>query len=507
MTRQWLLLPALLLGAPVPASAQGVPDTDVFVAPLRWQNGQHTVGEPVNLTARPGYDNQPWFFPDGSSLFYVSQRSGQTDVFRHDLVRNTVTQVTHTPESEYSPAPDAGRTRHDGCPCGSGLQPAPVAFHPQGKPLRRAPGDVTGVGYYAWGDRNTLALFIADSVQSFVLSDVRTGRATRIGGRLGGSPPRAIPGQYAVSFMQQDSAGTWGIQRLDLRTRQATPLVKAQPGVHYTWTPRGTLLMARGATLYEWSPTGDRAWREIATFSAAGLQSITRIAVSLRGDRIAFGFSIHTSDNPMKLRSLFVDCSLLAATHVAAQSCPWFPERGGCRSELDNRLAFWPLPRQHLRLLCERPVPPERAASGAGAGVSPRELAHGLWADGAFLEALARTAPQRVKVFPYGKSVEQQTMYLVAIGNEANIARLPEIQGNIQRLADPRRTSSAQAGTVISQSPVVVWVNSANDGNETAAFEAAIQLAYQLAAGEDARTRAMREGASADQPGPQPGKP
>jgi hypothetical protein len=161
-------------------------------------------------------------------------------------------------------------------------------FTPQGHPLRRAPGNVKGVGYYAWGNPHTLALFIADSAQSFVLSDVRTGRSTRIGHSLGGSPPRAMPGQRAVSFMQQDSAGLWWIQRLDLRTRQATPLVKALPGsVHYTWTPRGTLLMARGATLYEWSPTGNREWREIAAFSAPGLQSITRIAVSQTGDRVA----------------------------------------------------------------------------------------------------------------------------------------------------------------------------------------------------------------------------
>ncbi len=288
MTRQWLLLPALLLGASVPAPAQGVPDTDVFVAPLRWQNGQHTVGEPVNITARTGYDNQPWFLPDGHSLFYVSQRSGQTDVFRHDLVRGTAIQITRTPESEYSPALT---------PDGRAMMVVRVEadssqhlwlFTPQGKPLRRAPGNVKGVGYYAWGNPHTLALFIADSAQSFVLSDVRTGRSTRIGHSLGGSPPRAMPGQRAVSFMQQDSAGLWWIQRLDLRTRQTTPLVKALPGsVHYTWTPRGTLLMARGATLYEWSPTGTREWRELATFSAPGLQSITRIAVSQAGDRVA----------------------------------------------------------------------------------------------------------------------------------------------------------------------------------------------------------------------------
>ncbi|CAA9361034.1 MAG: hypothetical protein AVDCRST_MAG89-3747, partial [uncultured Gemmatimonadetes bacterium] len=197
----------------------------------------------------------------------------------------------------------------------------------------------------------------------------------------------------------------------------------------------------------------------------------------------------------MKLRSLLISCILLASTHAAAQELPRIPERGGCRSELDGRLAFGLCPDSTFDFYTSGQYLPNvpRPEQVLGYPLGSWHTAYGRMER--FLEALARTAPQRVRVFPYGKSVEQQTMYLVAIGNEANIARLPEIQSNMQRLADPRRTNSAQAGSLISQSPVVVWINSANDGNETAAFEAAIQLAYQLAAGEDARTRAMREGA------------
>ncbi len=31
-------------------------------------------GQPVNLTDRNGYDNQPFFSPDGRSFFYTSYR-------------------------------------------------------------------------------------------------------------------------------------------------------------------------------------------------------------------------------------------------------------------------------------------------------------------------------------------------------------------------------------------------------------------------------------------------
>jgi hypothetical protein len=112
-----------------------------------------------------------------------------------------------------------------------------------------------------------------------------------------------------------------------------------------------------------------------------------------------------------------------------------------------------------------------------------------------YLTALSSAVPERVRVFDYGQSTERQVMHLVVIGSEANVRRLDAIRESLARLADPRRTAQAEAETIIADLPVVVWLNAANDGNETAAFEAAMQMAFQVAAGEDARTRGLRENA------------
>ena len=95
--------------------------------------------------------------------------------------------------------------------------------------------------------------------------------------------------------------------------------------------------------------------------------------------------------------------------------------------------------------------------------------------------------------FTYGTSVEGQTQHLLAIGSSEHIAELDAIRADLQRLADPRATSQAEAEQIAQERPAIVWINAANDGNETAAFEAVIQLAYRLAAGEDDRTRRIRE--------------
>lgn len=111
----------------------------------------------------------------------------------------------------------------------------------------------------------------------------------------------------------------------------------------------------------------------------------------------------------------------------------------------------------------------------------------------AYIDTLAASASERVRHVTYGTSVEGQTQHLLAIGSAAHIAELDAIRADLQRLTDPRATSAEDAQQIASERPAIVWINAANDGNETAAFEAVIQLAYQLAAGEDARTQRIRE--------------
>ncbi len=187
--------------------------------------------------------------------------------------------------------------------------------------------------------------------------------------------------------------------------------------------------------------------------------------------------------------------AVLLSAPATAQRLPQVPETGGCRTELEARLAFG---------LCPDSTFDFYATGSYRPGVpTPQEVLGyplGSWHTTygrmeTFLSALAAAAPERVRVMDYGQSVERQTMHLVAVSSEENIRRLEEVRTGLQRLADPRRTSSEEAEALIRILPVAVWLNAANDGNETAAFEAVLQVAYQLAAGEDARTRSMREGA------------
>src|SRR5689334_24981364 len=85
-------------------AAQAPPATDIFLAPISVSaDGKVVVGTPVNVTNRPGYDNQPAFTPDSKAILFTSiHEDGQSDIYRYDLGTKAITRVTSTPESEYS---------------------------------------------------------------------------------------------------------------------------------------------------------------------------------------------------------------------------------------------------------------------------------------------------------------------------------------------------------------------------------------------------------------------
>jgi hypothetical protein len=276
-----------LVNVAAPPAVRAQPSTDIFLADIAEREGRLEIGTPVNVTGRDGYDNQPWFLPDGSGFLYSSDRDGQTDIFRYEIAAGRSLRLTDTPENEYSPTLPGDGSRMMVVRWPTDMSTGALWwFTPDGQPLEVVRGSVPRVGYYAFADEHTLALFINDSIQSFIVADTRTGDTTRVGQDMGGSGPRAIPGERAVSFLRQVDDDGWWLTRLDLDDFRTRPLVLMLDGVaNYTWTARGTVLAARGSTVYEWSPGSD--WRAVANFSDPALQDITRIAVSRAGDRIA----------------------------------------------------------------------------------------------------------------------------------------------------------------------------------------------------------------------------
>lgn len=104
------------------------------------------------------------------------------------------------------------------------------------------------------------------------------------------------------------------------------------------------------------------------------------------------------------------------------------------------------------------------------------------------IEAIAKAAPDRVKIFEIGTTNEHRMQRIVAISSPENMARLDEIKAQNARLVDPRRTSAAEANTIAQNNPSIAWMAYTIHGNESSSFETFMQVIYQLAASNEPAT-------------------
>ena len=85
----------------------GQPGTEVYLFDiLEAETAAGWLGNPVNISDNPGYDNQPSFWPDGKSVLYARTVGNQTEIARYAIENGPTITVTSTRQgSEYSPTP------------------------------------------------------------------------------------------------------------------------------------------------------------------------------------------------------------------------------------------------------------------------------------------------------------------------------------------------------------------------------------------------------------------
>ena len=271
------------------------PDTEIFLATLNLAGSAGAIVRPVNISNSPGYDNQPSFTPDGRAILFTSIRGGtQTDIYRYTISSRDVARVIDTPESEYSPTVTPDRAHISAIRVEADGTQRLWQFTTDGRQPQLVLTDVKPVGYHAWTDSQTLALFVLGQPATLQLADTRSGKAETLARNIGRSL-QSVPLHGTVSFVEREGAAATlklHIRELDPKTRAIAPLVDAPAGAReadLAWAPDGMLLIAKDDVLYGWRRTDAAAgWRKIAELAPLGLTGVSRIAVSPAGDRIAF---------------------------------------------------------------------------------------------------------------------------------------------------------------------------------------------------------------------------
>jgi len=275
-----------------PAAAP--PATDIYLVSLPGGLGSMKEAKPSPVSVAPGYDNQPMFSPDGGRILFAANRDGkQIDVYVFERATGSVSRLTETPENENSPTYLPAGVGEPGGFSVVRTEPDKTQrlwrFDARGRNPQVVLSDVKPVGYHAWVNADTLALFVLGPPATLRIAAVATGAAEIAAEGIGRSLHR-IPGTPRASFVQRESSGEFWVKQIEIPSKTIEPLVKAVEGSadrDMAWMPDGrTILMSAGTKVFSWT-RGGTGWTEVFDAASPSLGAVSRLAVSPKGDAIA----------------------------------------------------------------------------------------------------------------------------------------------------------------------------------------------------------------------------
>jgi len=277
------------------AATAALPNSDIFVAPLSFDGGTPAIGDAINITDDPGYDNQPSFLPDEHRFFFVSEgASGKTDIWGYDIGAGDKIKISETPlVSEYSPrsAPlDYGVSYIQENEAGDVTR---VHSMPTAEAAGAAVTDFAPLGYYAWLDGGkALGVFYRSEPGSLYVVDIASGKTEMVAENIGRGLQSDTDGR-GMWFTQADESGVHTLNYLDFASRDIRPVAQL-PGetqdyaILFDKSGTGAIIFAADGSTLQYLHIGDNQWRAIEGAVSSDIQAITRIAVSDDRQWIAF---------------------------------------------------------------------------------------------------------------------------------------------------------------------------------------------------------------------------
>jgi len=110
-----------------------------------------------------------------------------------------------------------------------------------------------------------------------------------------------------------------------------------------------------------------------------------------------------------------------------------------------------------------------------------------------YFQTLSSTV-KHVQLRTYGETHEGRDLFYLVVSSPENMARLEEIRWRIGKLADPSKLREGEdAQVLLRETPAVAWMAYSIHGDELSSSDAALWVAYQLAAGNDETSRKIRD--------------
>jgi hypothetical protein len=274
----------------VSAAGFGQAGSEIILFDLKIKKDKVVISNPKNITNHKGYDNQPSFHANLPYIYFSSFNDDQrSDIRRYNTADNTTLNVTTTSEREYSPTltPDK---QFLSCIIQRDNGAQDLGKYPVDGGDAALIIDNLKVGYHVWVDNSHLGLFVLGGEGKpndlhYVTLPIKedTILATDIGRSL-----HKVPGERAFSFIQRTEKEN-NIMKMNTETMQVSMLgTTMNKSEDIAWTSDGKIITSDGTNLYFMNGKKPGGWTPIEiTGGVELLKSVTRIAISPKGDKLA----------------------------------------------------------------------------------------------------------------------------------------------------------------------------------------------------------------------------
>ncbi|MBK9735644.1 MAG: hypothetical protein IPO92_12045 [Saprospiraceae bacterium] len=268
-----------------------LPKTDVYLAELKNINIKPQILSVkfLNHFNRHGYNNQARFF--GYNEVYMASAidtSQWTDIYSIDLLKEELTRVTDTEKlSEFSPCPtpiegyfSVVRIETDGLTQSLWIYPKD-----RSNPGKRALPNIKNIGYHTWISRDSVALFLVGTPNTFAIANISTGKTEIIAENIGRCIKLSPKGH--ISIVHKIKPDLWMLKNYDIKDKAfSTVCQMPQNTEDFDYLPNGILIAADGPKIKTFNTQKDIEWVEIADFTLQNIMHINRLNV-IR-DRLLF---------------------------------------------------------------------------------------------------------------------------------------------------------------------------------------------------------------------------
>ncbi|MCY7409619.1 MAG: hypothetical protein LH473_05045 [Chitinophagales bacterium] len=315
------ILTALLIT--VSFAQDALPATDIYALDIsKDSKGKLHFENPYLITKNEGYDNQPWYYADGSAILYcaVNDTFG-ADILKYNFFQNKTNVLINTPfTAEYSPMVMADKV---GISCIRVLEDDSTQVmarcDDKTDSCKNLFPKLTKVAYYAWIDGARAAMLILGNEDSISLQigNISNGEIKRVAEETGRCIQK-VPGKNAlVAFVDKSNESQWQIKTYDSKSGKISTVVECvEESEDFCYMPDGSILMGSGPMLWRYVPPvavatagGKQApapakddkkdekkdkkkaeknknWDMVADFRGTAVAQFYRMAVSPKGDKM-----------------------------------------------------------------------------------------------------------------------------------------------------------------------------------------------------------------------------